>query len=251
MLSRRNERLCGKADRLRPVFFHVETLDCSQRSSGNTGKGEAAAEGAQTGKKREIDDALQRLGGNTDLYQELLCDFLANNKEAVNAIRSSLQNGDNDTAKRQAHTLKGVAGNIGALRVFEQAKLLDEAIENGEVTGDSVLLDTTEEALSEVIGALEQKLPQDEHSEEGHSGEQKALSSGEVSDVIRWMNELQGLLENNDLEAEDRAGEIAAVLKMTAHEDAIQSVLDALDEFDFDTALEETKKLTQRIQQNE
>ncbi|NPV03052.1 MAG: PAS domain S-box protein, partial [Brevinematales bacterium] len=66
----------------------------------------------------DIKSALKRLENNKELYLELLQDFLQENKGFVDKIRQSLKKRDKDTAHRMAHTLKGVAGAIGASDLY-------------------------------------------------------------------------------------------------------------------------------------
>jgi PAS domain S-box-containing protein len=196
----------------------------------------------------EIDNALQRLGGNKKLYRDLLSDFVRNYNGAVEKVRDSLEKGDYETAKRLAHTLKGVAGNIGAVQVFEQAKLLDEAIAAGEITNDDILLDAVEESLDVVLRNVSERLPRYQSQKREKSEGTKPLAAAETADVVKKLGELEKLLGNNDLEAEDRAGDIKTVLRGTPYEDGIRSVLDALDVFDFDAALEKCGNLLKSLQ---
>ncbi|MBU2547045.1 MAG: PAS domain S-box protein [Proteobacteria bacterium] len=76
----------------------------------------------------EIDTGLRRVAGNAKLYKRLLLDFGRENEDLVEGIRASLKREDIETARRLAHTIKGVAGNIGASGVHEAAKDLELAI---------------------------------------------------------------------------------------------------------------------------
>ncbi len=62
----------------------------------------------------QLDAALQRLGGNVPLLRRLLEHFCESEADIAARIGQALQEGDQDTALRLAHTLKGMAGNIGA-----------------------------------------------------------------------------------------------------------------------------------------
>jgi signal transduction histidine kinase/CheY-like chemotaxis protein len=57
---------------------------------------------------------LQRIGGNPGLYRNLLIKFRDSQCTAVGDIRVALGEGDSETAARLAHSLAGVAGNLGA-----------------------------------------------------------------------------------------------------------------------------------------
>ena len=59
-------------------------------------------------------DGLLRVGGNRKLYLKLLRQFVDDERDAAVRIRERLAAGDHATAERMAHTVKGVAGNLGA-----------------------------------------------------------------------------------------------------------------------------------------
>jgi two-component system sensor histidine kinase/response regulator len=73
-------------------------------------------------------DGVARVGGNQKLYVKLLRDFAAEQKTAVDQVRAALESGDVARAERAAHTLKGVAGNIGAKEVQAAAGTLEKLI---------------------------------------------------------------------------------------------------------------------------
>jgi PAS domain S-box-containing protein len=59
-------------------------------------------------------DGLARVAGNQKLYAKILRQFAEQQGPAVGQINDALSRGDAALAERLAHTLKGVAGNIGA-----------------------------------------------------------------------------------------------------------------------------------------
>jgi two-component system sensor histidine kinase/response regulator len=73
-------------------------------------------------------DGLLRVGGNKKLYLKLLRQFVAQNTDAPGQIAEQLRTGDRATAERTAHTVKGVAGNLGAKAVHAAAAELEKAI---------------------------------------------------------------------------------------------------------------------------
>jgi two-component system, sensor histidine kinase and response regulator len=73
-------------------------------------------------------DGLSRVLGNRTLYMKLLRQFVDQQSSAVEQIDGALTSGDTELAARLAHTLKGVAGNIGAGRVQSAAGALEKSI---------------------------------------------------------------------------------------------------------------------------
>jgi two-component system sensor histidine kinase/response regulator len=76
----------------------------------------------------DVADGLSRVAGNRKLYLKLLRQFSEEQGSAVGAIATALERGDAALAERLAHTLKGVAGNIGAKPVQAAASTLEKLI---------------------------------------------------------------------------------------------------------------------------
>ena len=75
-----------------------------------------------------IADGLKRVAGNKRLYRDLLAQFAAKQGDAAAQISAALESGDIKLAERIAHTVKGVAGNIGITEVQSAAQKLEKAI---------------------------------------------------------------------------------------------------------------------------
>jgi CheY-like chemotaxis protein len=78
----------------------------------------------------DTNDGLARVAGNGKLYLKLLRQFVEQQGSAVRDITTALAAGDVALAERVAHTLKGVAGNVGAKAVHGVAAVLEKVIHN-------------------------------------------------------------------------------------------------------------------------
>jgi CheY-like chemotaxis protein len=93
-------------------------------------------------------DGLSRVGGNRKLYLKLLRQFVDQQGRSVEQVTDALAARDTPLAERLAHTLKGVAGNIGAKRVHSAAAVLENAIRRQAAPED------VDSAKREVAAAL-------------------------------------------------------------------------------------------------
>jgi two-component system, sensor histidine kinase and response regulator len=82
-------------------------------------------------------DGLTRVAGNKRLYVKLLRQFAEQQGPMVGQVSDALARGDTALAERLAHTLKGVAGNIGAKSVQLAAGDLEKLI-RGQAKADEV-----------------------------------------------------------------------------------------------------------------
>ena len=69
-----------------------------------------------------------RVAGNKKLYRKLLRQFSTTEADAAQRIAAALAENDSGLAERLAHTVKGVAGNLGASAVQNAAASLEKAI---------------------------------------------------------------------------------------------------------------------------
>ena len=81
-------------------------------------------------------DGLSRLGGNRQLYLKLLRQFAEQQGPAIDQFDEALAADDLARAERIAHSLKGVAGNLGAGRVQAAAARLERALRDRATAED-------------------------------------------------------------------------------------------------------------------
>ena len=99
----------------------------------------------------DTNDGLARVGGNRTLYVKILREFAEQQGPAVDNIADALARGDDALAERLAHTLKGVAGNVGATSVPSAAAVLERAIRDRS-NADEVK--RAEQQVGSVLGPL-------------------------------------------------------------------------------------------------
>jgi two-component system sensor histidine kinase/response regulator len=104
-----------------------------------------------------VADTLQRLGGSFDLYRKLLRRFVSDHADAAVKIRLALVAGDRVTAQHEAHSIKGVAGNLGAEPLYMAASEMERAIRNG---AGSAPIDRFADVMAMTVAAIHQLLPE-------------------------------------------------------------------------------------------
>lgn len=70
--------------------------------------------------------ALRQLGNNVKLYNKLLDQFQKSYASAAQDIAENVAGGDYETAERSAHTIKGLAGSLGATALQEVSAKLEK-----------------------------------------------------------------------------------------------------------------------------
>jgi signal transduction histidine kinase/CheY-like chemotaxis protein len=70
--------------------------------------------------------ALERLGGDSQLLSEVIQLFLVDCPHRLAAIKAAVDARDADAICREAHGLKGAAGNLSAVSLFDTAEILEQ-----------------------------------------------------------------------------------------------------------------------------
>jgi two-component system sensor histidine kinase/response regulator len=93
-------------------------------------------------------EGLLRVAGNRKLYLKLLRQFSAQQSDAPGQITELLNAGDRPAAERTAHTVKGVAANLGVKTVQLAAGELEKAIHDG---ADAARLESLRQQFATVL----------------------------------------------------------------------------------------------------
>jgi HPt (histidine-containing phosphotransfer) domain-containing protein len=73
----------------------------------------------------DIDAGLISVRGKFATYLRLLGLFITTNEQLAGLIQNAIDRGDLDEARRLAHSLKGAAGNLGAVRIQQIAAAIE------------------------------------------------------------------------------------------------------------------------------
>jgi len=99
----------------------------------------------------DVRDGLARVAGNRKLYEKLLRQFVEQQGSTVTQISAAFAQGDTALAERLAHTLKGVAGNIGARTVHSAAGVLEKGIRDRATSAE---IESAKQKVAEVLDPL-------------------------------------------------------------------------------------------------
>jgi two-component system sensor histidine kinase/response regulator len=140
-------------------------------------------------------DGLARVAGNQKLYLRLLRQFVDRQGPAAAQVSDALARGDVSTAARLAHTVKGVAGNLGAIPVQQISGKLEHSIATRASSAElAPLLREFASALTGFVEHLRAALPPVE------SAPAPAAATAElnVADAKRVVHEMLACLNNFD-----------------------------------------------------
>ncbi len=191
----------------------------------------------------DIAAGLATCQGNRKLYQKLLIKFLHAEADFVEQFREAQQSEDPQAATRCAHTLKGVAGNIAAAEVQKAAEALEFACkENKPADKIERLIENVTLTLSPVLEGLE-TIPATAASSK------KPVETLNPEKFQSLLLQLRELLEDDDTDSSDIIETLEDLPGIEFYLSEIKRLSKAVDEYDFEMALEELDKLEQRTEE--
>ncbi|MBS1250276.1 MAG: hypothetical protein MAG431_01869 [Chloroflexi bacterium] len=89
-----------------------------------------------------------------EVIGDLIDTLLDSGKSQMKAIKEALAEGDLETVKLKAHTLKGSSGNMGARELSDTCSEMEKRAEKGELRGARALQDTLFSDFEQAMLAL-------------------------------------------------------------------------------------------------
>lgn len=161
----------------------------------------SVAEGAIFLPGIDAEVALGRLGNNERLYVKLLNQFLAYYSNTKSQFQTALDSGDMAGAQRVAHTLKGLAGSIGASGLADESARLEASFDDNDLSEIIAYADKCFEELSKVQDTLRQAFAAEESKTVKNDSAVLALTSEQKKRKNELLQQLIALLQEDDAEA--------------------------------------------------
>ena len=213
---------------------------------------EPAREGAVTHVKKEAGTDLPNIPGidieaglnvtqnNVKLYRKLLLRFLDKQADFVKTFKNAWESDDPQAAEIAAHTLRGVAGNLGMMDIYTCASALEAAVK--ESAGNvNALLDEVSAKLKPVLAGLQTL-------REGHSvGKADLDDLVEFNRIASLLAELGNCLGENDTKSIEMAKKLIPFFRNTKHDGSFEQIMQAIEEYDFERAEKDLQELASTL----
>jgi signal transduction histidine kinase/CheY-like chemotaxis protein len=194
----------------------------------------------------KVVDGLNRVAGNRQLYRNLLRQFADNQVAAADQVSAAIKSGDLKLAERIAHTVKGVAGNLGIEEVQLVAQKLEKALRDGE-EGLSAPLAEFASVMGTQIQAINKALG------ESASTPPKAvqISPFDGKAATAAIDRLRILLEASDGGAEESFRSLQDAVAGVVEKPYLDGLSASINDFDFDAALVKLDDIAEHCARNE
>ena len=179
-----------------------------------------------------IESALARMNNKKKLYLSVLEKFYTNNQKFCDEMRELVEENDFETAKRVAHTFKGVTGSIGADSLHAMSKSVEETIMDQNTDRFEKEMQSLEKELKKLLAIINSKL------DFGSKSETSELNMDLVNEL---MPKLKHLLEAKSPKAKTLIKELEEAGLSGEQFDEMKS---KLNKYDFKGALQLLKTLS-------
>jgi HPt (histidine-containing phosphotransfer) domain-containing protein len=187
----------------------------------------------------DIDAALERLGQKRTLYRQILLNFAQEHRDKAEKIDAAFVEGRIEDAAKMLHTIKGVAGNLGMVRLFDTIVTLEASIKTRRILVDEI--DDFRHAFVEIMRALDE-LARDSESFEAPATE----TVSELTDLSHVLSALADHLRAGSPRAADLLPGLRRALGNTCVAE-LEQLSAHIDAFDFEHAENMLEKLIETL----
>ena len=140
-----------------------------------------------------VNQALNRMRNNNDLYTRLLTQFVQQNSNDIELIQQHLKDNDIDNAIKVNHNLKGLCGNLALDDLHDGTKLLQELLANGDTAKATDIVEKLHAFMTNTVKEIHQYIKTSEQPPETKN----------TSDInsAESITSLMKMLERNDMNA--------------------------------------------------
>lgn len=100
----------------------------------------------------DVQGTLHRFSGNRGLLKKFMLKFPQD--ATFEKLSAAVAQGDYEAVETTAHTLKGVAANLGFVRLYEACGDLVQAVRQGQYETISALFELTKEEYEKIVSCL-------------------------------------------------------------------------------------------------
>jgi len=194
----------------------------------------------------DLVEGLKRVAGNRNLYRSLLLKFRRSQALAVEDIREALAAGDPERAHRIAHTVRGVAGNIGAKELQFAAAAVDLAFRESDSARVDANLPALEAALLRVVCSIAGFA-----TTESEAPASEAVPLLDPAAIVPKLAQLETLLKNDDFDARHIIEELLPHFRGSRYARKFEILTRKVAGYDFEAAFAEFEAIKAAIESGE
>ncbi len=178
----------------------------------------------------DLTKGLLRVGGNPHFLLSLLQDFVSDHGDDSETLNKALLDKDYEHARRLVHTLRSIAGSIGAQNLEDRSAELEKILAKGESYTESYTLfcNEFESVMNGLSASLKKIIPVEEKID--------VLTDDESEACWQQVDQLALLLKEGSANARNCFNQCKACLNSAAQSNEIEKLEEQIADYDFDEA---------------
>jgi PAS domain S-box-containing protein len=185
----------------------------------------------------DVAASMDRLQGNKQLYMNLLSRFSEHYQDFDQQLDEALDSADTEPAVRLAHTVKGLAGNIGATALEGIASTAENDLKDNSCSEE--ILDSLRSQVRNLVLQLT------EFNEEKAPPETE--STFDTARAIQLLQQLHPMLEEYDAAVGDFLSQHSASLDTPALSKELKLLAKAISDYDYEQAMQQLTTMLQLL----
>ncbi|MCK5058457.1 MAG: response regulator [Candidatus Aminicenantes bacterium] len=194
-----------------------------------------------------LEAGIKHVAGNKELYIKLLQKFRGKYSSFINELKKMLDSEKKKDAIRLAHSLKGVAGIIGAEKLRLNAGKLEDSLEEGKEKDVDIHLENVSSSLKQLLEEIDRTGIIQMQVKFPETKEQKV----DLKELKNRLGEFKVLLKNYESEAVDYYANLRHLLIDSGFQAENKNLEEGIKRYDFEKAhrkvLEIESKLMNRV----
>lgn len=186
-----------------------------------------------------VRSALKNLGGNEILYKKLLRRFMENYEDFPRQVREALLEDDRQLAVRLAHTVKGVAANLGAGSLAEIAADLEKILAAGK--DHSALLVQATDVLHRTLESI--RILTAVSAEPPKPAARVQMDDEQKKEFIAFLKAASETMSTDWVSVQSRLKDVESMLGHEPVGAVYEALVRAVDDFDVEQTAQEAEKL--------
>jgi len=189
----------------------------------------------------DVLDGLRRVAGNKRLYRSLLEQFAQKQAGAGEQIAAALSVADYELAGRIAHTVKGVAGNLGIGTIQRAAERIEHGIRANDQAVSSLLPE-----FGAALSGMADRIGRALRDTEPAAPPAECPRKFDAKVVAEALSRVKSLIEASDGDAVNALADVESAVGVVVEKADLDAIRSSLDEFDFETALTRLTEIGER-----
>ncbi len=186
----------------------------------------------------DTEHGIKRLMGNVKLYKKITVTFGRDFEGSPDRIKTALKNNDTEKAQMLAHTIKGVAGTIGADKVYIAASNLESCIKKRDAENYEKYIKGFQNEIDPVVKSINETKAAEDAMKKESPNKPASVNAVNVKKLEPLFVKLEAMLRDGDSDAIEQTSLIMNELAGSKLYETMEFIKRKIEDYDFDEAVE-------------